>query len=77
MARTWSAAVIGLSTLYSPLPTTAQSTFKNVGGETMGFIAKGDPLEIMTPITHVIIAGRDVNLMNKHLALYERYLARP
>ena len=40
-------------------------------------IAKGDPLEITTAITHVIIAGRDVNLMNKHLALYERYLARP
>jgi imidazolonepropionase-like amidohydrolase len=40
-------------------------------------IAKGDPLEITTPITHVIIAGRDVSLMNKHLALYERYLARP
>ena len=40
-------------------------------------IAKGDPLEIMTPITHVIIGGRDVNLMNKHLELYQRYLARP
>jgi imidazolonepropionase-like amidohydrolase len=40
-------------------------------------IAKGDPLEIETTVTHVIIAGRDVNLMNKHLALYERYMARP
>jgi imidazolonepropionase-like amidohydrolase len=39
-------------------------------------IAKGDPLEIQTEITHVIIAGRDVNLMNKHMALYERYMAR-
>jgi imidazolonepropionase-like amidohydrolase len=40
-------------------------------------IAKGDPLEIQTEITNVIIAGRNVNLMNKHLALYERYMARP
>ena len=41
------------------------------------FIAKGDPLEIRTEVTHVIIAGRDVPLANKHLALYERYKARP
>ena len=39
-------------------------------------IAKGDPLEIQTEITHVIIAGRDVDLMNKHRALYERYINR-
>ena len=41
------------------------------------FIAKGDPLEVRTPITHVIIAGRDVPLDNKQLALYERYSKRP
>ena len=41
------------------------------------FVAKGDPLEIRTEVTHVIIAGRDVPLANKHLALYERYKARP
>lgn len=40
-------------------------------------VAKGDPLEIQTEITHVIIAGRDVDLMNKHRALYDRYIARP
>ena len=40
------------------------------------FIAKGDPLEIRTEVTHVIIEGRDVGLANKHLALYEKYLAR-
>lgn len=39
-------------------------------------IAKGDPLEIQTEVTHVIIAGRNLNLMNKHLALYQRYIAR-
>ena len=34
------------------------------------FIAKGDPLEIRTVITHVIIDGRDVGLDSKHEALY-------
>ena len=40
------------------------------------FIAKGDPLEIRTEITHVVIAGKDVGLANKHRALYEKYMAR-
>jgi imidazolonepropionase-like amidohydrolase len=39
-------------------------------------IAKGDPLEMRTEVTHVIIAGQDVALDNKHLALYERYMKR-
>ncbi|HSK10842.1 MAG TPA: amidohydrolase family protein [Vicinamibacterales bacterium] len=39
-------------------------------------IAKGDPLEIRTEISHVIINGRQVDLDNKHLSLYERYLRR-
>jgi imidazolonepropionase-like amidohydrolase len=41
------------------------------------FIAKGDPLEVRTQVTGVVIAGRQVPLDNKHLALYERYLKRP
>jgi imidazolonepropionase-like amidohydrolase len=41
------------------------------------FIARGDPLEVRTEVTHVIINGRDVSLMNRHLALYQRYMARP
>src|SRR5262249_28067260 len=41
------------------------------------FVAKGDPLEVRTPITHVVIGGRNVPLDNKHLSLYERYLKRP
>jgi imidazolonepropionase-like amidohydrolase len=41
------------------------------------FISKGDPLEIQTPVTHVIIGGRDVGIHNKHQALYEKYIARP
>jgi imidazolonepropionase-like amidohydrolase len=40
------------------------------------FIAKGDPLEVRTDITHVVIGGRDIGLDNKHLALYQKYLAR-
>ena len=41
------------------------------------FIASGDPLEIRTQITRVIVAGSDVGLANKHLALYEKYIKRP
>jgi imidazolonepropionase-like amidohydrolase len=40
------------------------------------FIAKGDPLEIRTEITHVLIEGKDVEMGNKHYALYQKYLAR-
>ena len=39
-------------------------------------VAKGDPLEVRTEVTHVIINGQDVDLANKHLSLYERYLKR-
>jgi imidazolonepropionase-like amidohydrolase len=41
------------------------------------FVSKGDPLEIRTPVTLVMIGGRDVGLANKHQALYEKYIARP
>jgi imidazolonepropionase-like amidohydrolase len=40
-------------------------------------VAKGDPLEVRTTITHVVIAGRDVPLDNKQIELYERYSKRP
>jgi imidazolonepropionase-like amidohydrolase len=40
-------------------------------------ISKGDPLEVRTVFTHVLIAGHDVGLDNKQLALYERYAKRP
>jgi imidazolonepropionase-like amidohydrolase len=40
------------------------------------FIAKGDPLEIRTEVTHVVIAGKDVGTDSKHEALYRKYLAR-
>ncbi len=41
------------------------------------FIAKGDPLEVRTQVTHVVINGRDVGVDNKHDALYRKYIARP
>ncbi|HEX7050839.1 MAG TPA: amidohydrolase family protein [Longimicrobiales bacterium] len=40
-------------------------------------VTDGDPLEITTQIEHLIIAGREVNTMNKHRELYEKYRARP
>jgi imidazolonepropionase-like amidohydrolase len=39
-------------------------------------IARGDPLEVKTPIAAVVIGGRSVDLGNKQLALYERYRGR-
>jgi imidazolonepropionase-like amidohydrolase len=41
------------------------------------FIAKGDPLEIRTAVTNVIIAGKEVGTDNKHERLYQKYIARP
>ena len=40
------------------------------------FIADGDPLEARTQVKRVVIGGRDVPLDNKHLALYQKYIAR-
>ncbi len=41
------------------------------------FVADGDPLEIRTQVTNVIIKGRDVGVRDRHLELYEKYRARP
>jgi imidazolonepropionase-like amidohydrolase len=40
-------------------------------------ITDGSPLEIRTGVAHVIIAGRDASLANRHQTLYETYRARP
>jgi imidazolonepropionase-like amidohydrolase len=40
-------------------------------------VTDGTPLEIQTLVSHVVIAGRDVGLENKHQALYEKYRGRP
>jgi imidazolonepropionase-like amidohydrolase len=41
------------------------------------FVATGDPLEVRTQVTHVVIQGKDVGIDSKHEALYRKYLARP
>jgi imidazolonepropionase-like amidohydrolase len=40
-------------------------------------VSQGDPLEVRTVFTHVLVAGHDVGLDSKQLALYERYAKRP
>ena len=40
-------------------------------------VAKGDPLEIRTEITHVFINGRSVGLETRQVELYRKYAARP
>lgn len=40
-------------------------------------VTDGDPLEITTQFSHVIIGGRDVDLANRHRELYEKYRSRP
>ena len=39
-------------------------------------VSTGDPLEPRTTFTHIIIAGRDVGVDTRQLALYERYSKR-
>jgi imidazolonepropionase-like amidohydrolase len=40
------------------------------------FVSTGDPLEVRSKVTHVIIEGNDVGTDNKHEALYRKYIAR-
>ena len=40
-------------------------------------VSKGDPLDARTTISHVMVAGDDVPLDTRQLALYERYMKRP
>lgn len=40
-------------------------------------VTDGDLLEVRTNVKNVIIRGKDVPLMNKHLELYEKYKSRP
>ena len=40
-------------------------------------VTDGTPLEIRTQTLHVIIAGHEVDMMNRHLELYEKYRDRP
>jgi imidazolonepropionase-like amidohydrolase len=40
-------------------------------------VSKGDPLEIRTPITHVFVNGKSVDLQTRQVELYKKYSARP
>ena len=40
-------------------------------------VTDGNPLEIRTNVRHLIIAGREVAMDNKHLSLFEKYRGRP
>ena len=40
------------------------------------FIANGDPLEVKTHVTHLVIQGKDIGTDSKHEALYRKYIAR-
>ena len=40
-------------------------------------VTDGDPLETRTQIKQMFIKGRPVDLSNKHLRLYEKYMSRP
>lgn len=40
-------------------------------------VTDGSPLALTTNVRHLVIAGREVSLDNKHLSLYEKYRARP
>jgi imidazolonepropionase-like amidohydrolase len=40
-------------------------------------VAKGDPLEIRTEITHVFINGKSVGIDTRQVDLYKKYAARP
>ena len=40
-------------------------------------VARGDPLEIRTELTHVFINGKSVGLETRQVELYKKYAARP
>ena len=40
-------------------------------------VTDGSPLAIESQVRHIVIAGREVELGNKHASLYEKYRARP
>jgi imidazolonepropionase-like amidohydrolase len=44
-----------------------------VGKDATLFVADGDPLEIKTQVSQLFIQGRQIDLGNKHRALYEKY----
>ena len=77
--RTRSTSSTGKERSGSPTgtPVMSNSTASTVRLIANVIIANGDPLEVRTAITHVVIAGKDVPLNTRQLELYERYSKRP
>ena len=48
-----------------------------VGKEATLIVTDGDPLEIRTHVQHAFLAGRQLNLDDRHKRLYDKYRARP
>ncbi len=40
-------------------------------------VTDGSPLEITSRVEHVIIAGREISLEDKHTGSYEKFRSRP
>jgi imidazolonepropionase-like amidohydrolase len=40
-------------------------------------VTNGDPLEMLTQVKHLFIAGREIPLTSRHTELYEKFKARP
>lgn len=47
------------------------------GKDATFILVEGDPLEINSQVRRAWIAGREIDLMNRHQRLYEKYNARP
>jgi imidazolonepropionase-like amidohydrolase len=64
----WPAEILGVDKQLGSLET---GKIANV------IVTDGSPLALNTDVKHLVIAGHEVSLENKHLALYEKYKARP
>jgi len=47
------------------------------GKEATLIVTDGDVLDIRTHVVRVFVAGREIDLANRHQRLYDRYRARP
>ena len=63
-----SAEILGISDQVGSL---AEGKVANI------MLAEGDPLEVMTNLRHLFIAGKPVDLTSKHTDLWEKFSKRP
>jgi imidazolonepropionase-like amidohydrolase len=64
----WPAEIFGVA---DRVGTLAPGKIANV------IVTDGNPLEIESNLHHLVIAGHEVSLENKHASLYEKYRSRP